>query len=529
MKSRFNFKKLISNVLIALFVLTTSIDLHAQKKKKMTKGNDLTGMVLNLYPVRGLTTSKKYLSTNKDASYVDLWNKDDESGRQRWSLKKTSDGFYNILIYSGVENSRKYLSVTSDGAKVDLYSKDDKSGRQRWQLIEIEDDLYQVTIKDGVSNNRKYLSVTADGSKVDLYHKDDESGRQQWKIESVDLQTPKKPIKNEIDLKGMTLNIYPVRGLTTSRKFLSTKQDGSKVDLWNKDDESGRQRWCFEKTPDGFYNILIYSGVENSKRFLSVTSDGSKVDLYHKDDNSGRQKWQLIEIGNNLYQIRIKGGVANGKKYLSVIADGSKVDLYHKDDKTGRQQWKIESVGEWELTDIKYFLSPDNIVISEPDFISEATIRNGTKTAQRLTCHFQKKATETSSFSSTKGTSVKVAATIEVGIPHLADGEIQTEVTGTASWTYGGSETKEDIQTYDFPILVPPMAAYKGKAIVSRNKISANYEAILTNKISGKTKKIKGRWEGIICGNINYELTDCSDPDVLKKFSNKPSRAILIE
>jgi hypothetical protein len=47
-------------------------------------------------------------------------------------------------------------------------------------------------------------------------------------------------------------------------------------------------------TTNGTYNIKVGGGMDNS-RLLSANPDHN-VDLYNKDDNSGRQKWIFIPV-----------------------------------------------------------------------------------------------------------------------------------------------------------------------------------------------------------------------------------------
>jgi len=153
-------------------------------------------------------------------------------------------------------------------------------------------------------------------------------------------------------LAGNKNNIQVLRGLSTNNSLLSCTADGTKVDLYNTDDGSGRQEWNIVQVigqPEGIYNIIVSGGVTSDKKYLSCTEDGSKVDLYTKDDGSGRQRWTFTPVSqpNNpiipsYYNIKIVGGTNNGRVYLSCIPDGTKVDLYNTDDGSGRQRWQLQ-------------------------------------------------------------------------------------------------------------------------------------------------------------------------------------------
>jgi len=162
--------------------------------------NDIaTGVTYHLYPLKGLSTNNKYLSCTSDGGKVDLYHKDDNSGRQQWKLKQLSmsgkNAVYNITPFDGIFGSnKKIFSCTWDGKKVDLYHKDDGSGRQRWVFIPNGRDpksnqpVFNIRVLRGVDNGRVWLSCTDNGKLVDLYHRDDGSGRQKWVVTPVDMK-----------------------------------------------------------------------------------------------------------------------------------------------------------------------------------------------------------------------------------------------------------------------------------------------------------------------------------------------------
>jgi hypothetical protein len=89
----------------------------------------------------GINNNRTYLSTNADGSSVDLWYLDDGSARQRWKIipvqNSSSANTYLIQSCGGVSTNKKFLSTNADGTKVDLWSEDDGSGRQRWTITSL--------------------------------------------------------------------------------------------------------------------------------------------------------------------------------------------------------------------------------------------------------------------------------------------------------------------------------------------------------------------------------------------------------
>ncbi|CAE7649030.1 typA [Symbiodinium pilosum] len=130
----------------------------------------------------GTANDKTFLSTITVGTKVDLFTKDDFSGRQRWVISKGSGDWYTIRVLAGVNSGRIFLSTTATGDKVDLIAKDDASGRQRWKISRISGDWYHITVVSGVSSKRRFLSTTESGDAVDLREADDGSGRQRWLI-----------------------------------------------------------------------------------------------------------------------------------------------------------------------------------------------------------------------------------------------------------------------------------------------------------------------------------------------------------
>ena len=148
-------------------------------------------------------------------------------------------------------------------------------------------------------------------------------------------------------ITGNKRNLQVLRGLTSNRSLLSCTADGTKVDLWNTDDGSGRQEWNISLVAgyNDVYNIKVAGGTAGGRVFLSCTKDGATVDLWTSDDGSGRQRWQFVPLSSNIpsyYQIKVVGGVDTGRVFLSCTADGTKVDLWNTDDGSGRQRWQLQ-------------------------------------------------------------------------------------------------------------------------------------------------------------------------------------------
>jgi len=214
---------------------------------------------------------------------VDLWHTDDNSGHQQWAITAVTGDAHGRFIICAVKPGNM-LSTTEAGHLVALWHQDDASGRQRWAIEPTgmfhPHVHHTIRMTHGVNGKLNTLSVN-NSTKVDLWERDDGSGRQRWSITAV------RP------------GVYHIRvverqGEHATHNFLSCRDDGH-VDLWKEDDNSGHQQWAISKVPGdahGRYNIKAVK----PGNFLSTNEAGNKVDLWHQDDASGRQRWTIATL-----------------------------------------------------------------------------------------------------------------------------------------------------------------------------------------------------------------------------------------
>lgn len=169
--------------------------------------------------------------------------------------------------------------------------------------------LYYIQVVDGTPRGRFFLSAKTDGG-VDLWGNDDGSGRQRWNVEPFDSS------KGE-----QCFHIKAAGGVGACETFLGSSEDGRAVHLTQSDTTTGREKWVLEeavKGPDGFFYIKVLKGTPKDRQFLSVNPEGTWVDLYGKDDETGRQRWRLVPVPPllvKLYFLPIHGhdGSTHGK------------------------------------------------------------------------------------------------------------------------------------------------------------------------------------------------------------------------
>lgn len=161
------------------------------------------------------------------------------------------------------------------------------------------------------------------------------------------------PLSSAQSLDDFTSNIISVGRAENLNRYLSVTAECDKttVDLYTYDDESGRQKFRFQRiagTSDQ-YKISIAGGRGCTKRFLSSSEDCAAIlpDAYLWNDISEVSKiviWRLEAVPGvkNTFNIINVGRVACDYKFLSCTDNGNNnVPLQPADDLTGYQRWRI--------------------------------------------------------------------------------------------------------------------------------------------------------------------------------------------
>lgn len=195
------------------------------------------------------------------------------------------------------------------------------------------------------------------------------------------------------------------------------------------------------------------------------------------------------------------------------------------------QKFCLEPVDEYEVLRVEYHDDMTAQIVQMPDFVAVWEYQNYSSVAQQMSTRFTSSATETSSFSNTKGISVSVSASISVGVPNGgAGGSFTVNNTVSDSYTWGASETKTDTRDYNFPIVIPPYRRIVAEAHVTRYKLNVGYTTYLKNSRTGEQIRLDGRWEGIDCAEIKakckeYEL-DSENILSTKTFNTIPNEPV---
>jgi hypothetical protein len=311
-------------------------------------GNDANGKPLT--PPVNLTT-------------VDLFSSDDNSGRQQWTLTPTGDGSFNITIEKAHAldyPDYKYLSCPPDGSSVNLWNRDDESGRQQWRLLPSplaaeplpyhflpswSPDVCPTYVQEAQSLVKAGYAADA---VADLFRT--------YPFNMVLNAAEAASVLGEAGYKvttqwpepGQAYFIVPAGGLANpSSRLLNVVDPNNALNFAPKDDGSGRQYWTFTQVVDGVDGVYtispLTSGWPNGGFLSCDPAQSVPVNVWSPVDSSGRQHWTLTPVGDGSFTITIetKSALDNyAYKYLSCKADGTVVDLWWQDG-GGLQEWRL--------------------------------------------------------------------------------------------------------------------------------------------------------------------------------------------
>ncbi|KAF9263767.1 hypothetical protein L218DRAFT_308813 [Marasmius fiardii PR-910] len=183
-------------------------------------------------------------------------------------------------------NCGQFLScqACTGQSTTDLFDKDDASGRQRWTLVPVPNaaNTYNIKVAGGRDASCGVFLSTGAGCSdnyVDLFTKDDGSGRQQW-------------VLNKVSSSSTTSSASPSSTSSAAGPPLPT--DGPAVTL----------------NSSVFYTVTLAKGKVDGCNPLDIMfsnrgCDSPLHDLYFTDDGSKNQYWRFVPVAgtNNVFNI----------------------------------------------------------------------------------------------------------------------------------------------------------------------------------------------------------------------------------
>lgn len=332
------------------------------------------------------------------------------------------------------------------------------------------------------------------------------------------------------ELEGIPVNILNVGNL--QNKYLSCVKKGDKVDLYNKDDGSLRQRWYI--TRGGIF--LVGGNTESDKGNISIGAMSSSgiggdadVKLMFGSLIGGLpspQSYSWTPVGTTYYTIKyppISSPLLPTAYLQSESTTGSSIKF--KTSNPGiLAQWEIKPLGEFEILDIQYVKTvKDELEIKNIRVYSRTFKEEQSEMPQKHTLVINESLTNRSQFTEVEGVSVKITSGLKISIPKVADLNFGTD--SNKSWTYTTTEEETKTTTVQdtHEVEIPPYRNYRIDVYVVNYKMNITYVATLRNLETKQIFKVKGKWSGsLVDGNdITYETINLGTGKVVSTYSRK--------
>ena len=219
-------------------------------------------------------------------SNVDQWADNGGNDNQRWVIRKSKAGNYNIISKRDSLYLDAYQSRTENGTNIEVYEQSRGNG-QEFKLEKIEDKS-EKTVTDGTyqiapqANTNLVMEVSASSM--------DNDGRVQiWE----DFNAKGQKVKLEyIDGYYRISFAHSGKCLTVKNRNISSGEQVVQYE-WN---EGNNQKWVIRDNGDGSIGILPLTNQDLTLDIFGDISNGSGIELYNNEKNV-KQRFCLLKTG----------------------------------------------------------------------------------------------------------------------------------------------------------------------------------------------------------------------------------------
>ncbi|MCI8470759.1 MAG: RICIN domain-containing protein [Clostridia bacterium] len=293
-----------------------------------------------------------------DGANVHLWEYQG-ANQQKFEIKYDAEGYCEIIP----THSGKRIDVVGWGneANVDQWSENGGNNNQKWVIKKSKRGNYNIVSKRENLYLDAYQSKIQNGTNIQVYEASGGNG-QEFKLEKI-------ADKEEIPSKTVEEGTYKIVMATNTNQSLTVDggrmNNGANVHLWEYLDTM-QQQFNLVYDGKGYYEIIpIHSG----KR-LDVVGWGNEANVEQWSNNGGgdNQKWQIKKSKAGNYNIISKRENRYLDVYQSKIVNGTNVEVYEASGGNGQefQLKKIESKSEKTVQEKDYKITPqvnNNLVI----------------------------------------------------------------------------------------------------------------------------------------------------------------------
>lgn len=314
-----------------------------------------------IYYFKSAISNSKVLDVDISSSNVQIYDSYNNNN-QSWKIKRTSDGFYNIINMA----NNKLLDVVNAGisneTNIQVYNHDVNTCAQKWKFIDVDG---YVSIRSACSHlvlDVKNGSIS-NGNNIQLYTLNT-TNAQKWEI------VPKEKISDGLYTINSSISESKVIDITNG---VYTAQNNTNVQLYE-NNNTAAQHWYIKNIDNDFYSVTNPSTGKSLDVINSSKTNGSNIQIYSHDKNTCAQKWRILKDENDnitfisacSYKvIDLRGGI---------VDNGTNIQLYAADN-VEAQKWKINYDEELDSYNIINVYTKKAIDVSNASTFNKANVQ----------------------------------------------------------------------------------------------------------------------------------------------------------
>ena len=221
---------------------------------------------------------------------VDQWSENEGNDNQKWTIKKSSRGNYNIVSKREGRYLDAYWSRTSNGTNIQVYEQSGGNG-QEFKIVKIGDkeDIPSKTLEEGtykiVMATNTHQSLTVDGGKTN-----NGANVHLWEY----VNSPQQQFNLVYDGNGY-YEIIPIN--SGKRLDVVGWENEANVDQWSANGGNDNQKWQIKKSKFGNYNIVSKREGRYLDAYQSKIQNETNIQVYEQSGGNG-QEFKLEKIAD---------------------------------------------------------------------------------------------------------------------------------------------------------------------------------------------------------------------------------------
>uniref|UniRef100_A0A0D9XHI4 Agglutinin domain-containing protein n=1 Tax=Leersia perrieri TaxID=77586 RepID=A0A0D9XHI4_9ORYZ len=291
-------------------------------------------------------------------------------------------------------------------------------------------------------------------------------------------------------------------------KYLSGQSGSNYLKFWSNDIGDPTVKHTIYSNPkEGTIRIWsdylgkFWNGFSSSNWILADTSSGYEYakEVKFRVVKLGDNKFALKNIGKNMFCKRMSNtGNNNTEDCLSASVESitSDAQLTIEEAVLSRKIYGAE----YHLEDAKMYNHKALIMAS-----SHAVNRSSKDNTAKMTIKYG--STRQSSWNATVSLKLGVKITVEIGVPLISSGKVETQLEFSGSYQWGSTVTSSEEHSVDYDITVPPNKAVKLSVLATQATCDVPFSYYQEDVLTDGTTRVSKLNDGIYRGINSYDFT----------------------